>query len=71
MITSRQKMALYLGIIVTVLPGMMLSGFLPKADIMPLLGWLGVAAGGTAIAGAIATPHRPIMRVSVRFFFEF
>ena len=57
MIANRQKLALYLGIICTVIPGMMLSGFLPGANIMPLLGWLGLAAGGTAIAGAIATPR--------------
>ena len=57
MITNRQKLSLYLGIICTVLPGMILSGFLPGAEIMPLLGWMGVAAGGAAIAGAIATPR--------------
>ncbi|NEQ97225.1 MAG: hypothetical protein F6K30_10960 [Cyanothece sp. SIO2G6] len=57
MTTNREKLALYLGIICTIIPGMMLSGFLPGADVLPLLGWLGIAAGGAAIAGAIATPR--------------
>lgn len=54
--TPREKWASWLGLFATLIPGMIVSGFMPKWNVLPIAGWVAVAAVGAAIAGAIATP---------------
>lgn len=54
--TPREKWAEYLGLTASVIPAMIATGFMPGWDVLPHAGWLAIAAVGTAIAGAIATP---------------
>jgi hypothetical protein len=55
--TPREKWAGYFGLFVTVIPGMIMAGFMPAWDVLPTAGWVAVATAGAAIAGAIATPR--------------
>jgi hypothetical protein len=55
--SPREKWAGYFGLFMTLIPGMIVSGFMPEWNVLPFAGWLGIAAGGAAIAGAIATPR--------------
>jgi len=55
--SRREKWAGWLGLFVTVVPAMITSGFMPQWDVLPFLGWLGVATVGAAVSGAIATPR--------------
>ena len=54
--TPRENWATWIGIISTIIPGMIVSGFMPDWNVLPYNGWLTIAAIGSAIAGAIATP---------------
>ena len=54
--TPRENIATWVGIIATLFPGMMVSGFMPNWNVLPVAGWVVVAMVGSAIAGAIATP---------------
>src|SRR5687767_4407612 len=55
--SPREKWAMWLGILATVLPGMIPSNFMPKWNVLPFIGWLAVATVGSATAGAIAAPR--------------
>jgi hypothetical protein len=55
--TSREKWAGYLGAVMTIIPAMIVSGFMPEWNVLPLGGWLAIATTGAGIAGAIATPR--------------
>lgn len=55
--TRREKWASWIGILFAIIPSMIVSGFMPEWNVLPELGWLGITAAGTAIAGAIATPR--------------
>ena len=55
--TPREKWAEYLGIALTVLPAMISAGFMPEWNVLPLSGWISIAAAGGALAAAIATPQ--------------
>lgn len=52
----RENVASWIGIISTIIPGMMVSGFMPELNVLPVAGWVAIAMVGSAIAGAIATP---------------
>jgi len=55
--TPREKWAGYLGLFFTIVPGLIVSGFMPEWDVLPFHVWLGIATAGAAVAGAIATPR--------------
>jgi len=55
--TPRETWAIYLGIVATVIPGFIASDFMPALNVLPFAGWLAIAAIGSALAGAIATPY--------------
>jgi hypothetical protein len=55
--TPREKWAGYLGLFFTIIPGMIVSGFMPAWDVLPFQLWLAIATAGAAVAGAIATPR--------------
>src|SRR4051794_26045543 len=54
--TPREKWAGICGMFVTIIPGMIASNFMPDWNMLPFVGWLGIATIGAAIAGAAATP---------------
>ncbi len=54
--TPRENWATWIGLFVTIIPGMIVSGFMPEWDVLPVAGWIAIAVIGSAIAGAIATP---------------
>ena len=56
-LSLREKFALFLGTASTVVPGMIVAGFMPLWDVLPFTGWLTIATLGSGIAGAIATPR--------------
>jgi hypothetical protein len=60
--TPREKWGFYFGAAVTLVPAMIVAGFMPDWDVLPFAGWLAIAAVGGAIAGAIATT-RPLIGV--------
>ena len=55
--TPRETWAMYLGIFATIIPALIASDFMPEWNVLPFAGWLAIAAAGTAVAGAIATPY--------------
>ncbi|MBI2194095.1 MAG: hypothetical protein HYU36_19135 [Planctomycetes bacterium] len=55
--SPRETWAAYLGGAVTIIPAMIVSGFMPKWNMLPFTGWLAIATVGAGIAGAIATPR--------------
>lgn len=54
--TPREKWAGYLGLFTTIVPAMIVAGFMPEWDVLPFAGWLAIATLGAGLAGAIATP---------------
>jgi hypothetical protein len=52
----REKWGGYWGLTCTVVPAMIVSGFMPEWNVLPLFGWVAIAAVGAAVGGAIATP---------------
>jgi hypothetical protein len=54
--SPREKWAGYFGLGVTIIPAMIVSGFMPDWDVLPFGVWLAIASTGAAVAGAIATP---------------
>ena len=54
--TPRENWATWVGLFATIIPGMIVSGFMPEWNVLPYAGWFAIAAIGSAIAGAIATP---------------
>lgn len=55
-LTSREKWALFIGVPFAILPGMIVTGFVPNLFHLPFACWLLVAAVGSAVAGVISTP---------------
>ncbi len=55
--TPREQAGIWIGMIATIFPGLMVSGFMPDWNVLPFGGWLAIAGVGSAIAGAIATPR--------------
>jgi hypothetical protein len=55
--TPREKWAMYLGIVATIIPALIASDFMPAWNVLPLGGWAAIAAIGAGIAGAIGTSH--------------
>jgi len=49
-----------LGLLV-LLPGMVVSGFMPELDVLPFWGWCLVTAFGGLLAGAIGIEQRPLL----------
>jgi hypothetical protein len=56
--TPREKWTTYLGLFASVIPGMIVTGFMPGWNVLPLIGWLAIATLGGGIAGALSTPLR-------------
>ena len=56
--TPRENWATWIGIISTIIPATIVSGFMPDWNVLPYNGWLAIAAIGSAIAGAIAPPPK-------------
>ena len=54
--TPREKWATNFGLGMTIIPAMIVSGFMPDWNVLPSVGWFGIATVGAGIAGAIATP---------------
>ncbi len=54
--TPREKWAGYFGLFMTLIPAMIVAGFMPEWDVLPFVGWLAIATVGAGVAGAIATP---------------
>ena len=54
--TPRENWGSWIGVIATIVPGMIASGFMPEWNVLPYEGWFAIAAVGSAIGGAIATP---------------
>lgn len=52
-LSMRQKLALALGSACTMVPAMIVTGFMPEWDVLPLTGWLTIATLGSGLAGAI------------------
>jgi hypothetical protein len=55
--TPREKWAGYFGAFMTVIPALIVSGFMPEWNVLPFSAWLAIATAGAGIAGAIATPR--------------
>lgn len=56
--TPAQKIGYTLAGIGIVIPSMILSGFLPGAEMLPLAAWLAICGGAGAVGTAIAQPPR-------------
>jgi hypothetical protein len=56
---SRETAGLIVGAVATVVPALIVSGFMPGWNLLPLGAWLGIAGAGGAIGGTIAAP-RPV-----------
>lgn len=57
-LTKQENLALWLGITFTFVPGLVVAGFFPDFDVLPKWGWMGIAALGSLVAGAIGARHR-------------
>ncbi len=57
--TPREKFAGYFGLVVTLIPAMIVSGFFPDWNVLSNEVWLAIATVGAGVAGAIATPLWP------------
>ena len=54
--TPREKWAGIFGGVVSIIPAMIVAGFMPEWDVLPFAGWLAIAGVGAAIAGVIIAP---------------
>ncbi|MEL7224398.1 MAG: hypothetical protein AAGL17_05935 [Cyanobacteria bacterium J06576_12] len=63
-LTPRQNVALMVGGAATIVPGMIMSGFMPEWDVLPATSWLAIAAIGSAVGGVIGFP-RQWLRASI------
>jgi hypothetical protein len=54
--TPRETCAAWIGLFVTLIPAMIVSGFMPDWNVLPVGGWVAIATIGAGISGAIATP---------------
>lgn len=63
-LSPRQNIALIVGGAATVVPGMIMAGFMPEWDVLPATSWLAIAAIGSAVGGVIAFP-RQWLRASI------
>lgn len=63
-LSPRHNAALTFGGVATVVPGMIMAGFMPEWDVLPATSWLAIAAIGSAVAGVIGFP-RQWLRASI------
>jgi hypothetical protein len=59
--SPREKVGAILACVVVILPGMIISGFMPEIDVLPLWVWVAIAAVGSAIGGALWEAHQPVL----------
>ncbi|MEZ4323258.1 MAG: hypothetical protein R3F61_37690 [Myxococcota bacterium] len=60
-LSPRMNAGIVVFTLTTVIPGMIVGGFMPEADVLPLWGWALLGLVGGAAAGAIAGERRPLL----------
>ena len=63
-LSPRHNAALIVGSATTLVPGMIMAGFMPEWNVLPATSWLAIAAIGSAVAGVIGFP-RQWLRASI------
>lgn len=57
-LSPRHNAALIVGGAATLVPAMIMAGFMPEWNVLPATSWLVIAAIGSAVAGVIAFPRQ-------------
>lgn len=63
-LSPRHNAALIVGSAVTLVPAMIMAGFMPEWNVLPATSWLAISAIGSAVAGVIGFP-RQWLRASI------
>lgn len=57
-LSKNENIGLAIGSLATVVPGMIMSGFMPEFNVLPTWGWMAIATVGSMFGGMVAAEHR-------------